>query len=76
MPKGAEASLLQRHNEIRSALHFFLSSWYSAKQAGTSIDKSRVLQGFIKYRSLDAVVERLTLKSHPQSTQGGSREKR
>ena len=57
--------MLMRHNEIRAALSFFLSSWYKARQAGTSIESKSVLLDFVKFRSLDSVTGAIKT-SHPQ----------
>ena len=69
--KGPE--LLQRHNEVRAALSFFLGQWYKHKQASSSIDTRLVLADFLRFRSLDAVVERIKA-IHPQvQPPGGGR---
>jgi hypothetical protein len=63
--------LNKRHNEIRSALNFFLSQWYKHKQASTSVDSTQVLKDYISYRSLESVIQRIKV-SHPQVHQSGS----
>ena len=65
---GREAQLLKRHAEIRSALRFFLNSWYKHKQAGTVPDKQRVLFDYIRFRSLDVVLKELRTKAAPPSS--------
>ena len=72
---GKGADLLSRHNEIRSALSFVLGQWYKHKQAGTSIDSRQVLSDFVRFRSLESVIERIKA-SHPQvQAPGGGRGK-
>lgn len=52
---GREAAVLQRHVEIRSALQFFLNSWYKHKQAGTVPHPQQVMRDFVRFRSLEAL---------------------
>ena len=76
MPGGGAATstgseLLRRHAEIRSALSFFLQRWYRHRQAGTAPDKATVLADFVRFRSLDAVTQRLATR-HPQVASGSA----
>lgn len=63
MPSGAD--LIKRHSEIRSALHFYLASWWRHKRAGTSADAQQVQQDLVRFRSLDAITQRVKT-SQPQ----------
>ncbi len=55
-------ALIRRHAEIRTALKFFLDSWYKHKQVGSVPSPSQVLSDYIRYRSLE-VVDNLKTKS-------------
>ncbi len=63
MPSGAD--LIKRHSEIRSALHFYLAQWYKHKRAGTSPDARQVQHELLRFRSLDAITQRVKT-SQPQ----------
>ncbi len=61
MSSGARAGqgLLNRHEEIRLALRFFLQSLYKYQQAGVLPDKQQTLFDFARYKGLRPVVDRL-----------------
>lgn len=58
-----EVEALKRHREIRTALKFFLDSWYKHRQAGTVPHKQQVLFDFTRFRSLEAVLQELRTKA-------------
>ena len=74
MSSKSPSELLRRHNEIRSALGFFLQQWYKHKQASTVADPRQALRDFVRFRSLESVIERVKV-SHPtvQPPSGGPR---
>ena len=51
--------LLKRHHEIRSALEFFLQSWYKHKQIGAVPEPSKVMFDYIKFRSYKSLLAQL-----------------
>lgn len=55
----AGEGLLKRHQEIRSALSFFLQSWYKHKQVGSVPDPSKVMFDYIKFKSYKSVLNGL-----------------
>lgn len=68
------AGLLARHNEIQTALKFFLQSWYKHKQCGTVPDPNQVVFDFARYKSLGPVIKHLqTPASQPQSISSKAR---
>lgn len=64
MSSKGPSEVLRRHNEIRSALAFFLQQWGKHKQASTVADPQAVLRDFVRFRSLESVIERIK-SSHP-----------
>lgn len=55
--------LLNRHEEIRLALRFFLQKLQQHKEAGTIPDKAQTLYDFARYKGLQAVVDRLSTRA-------------
>eukprot|EP00955_Chlamydomonas_euryale_P001064 12274-Chlamydomonas_euryale.AAC.3 len=53
------SDLLRRHNEIRSALSFFLHQWHKHRLAGTTPSASAAAADFARFRALEAVVRRV-----------------
>eukprot|EP00201_Polytomella_parva_P011637 CAMPEP_0175074982 /NCGR_PEP_ID=MMETSP0052_2-20121109/21681_1 /TAXON_ID=51329 ORGANISM="Polytomella parva, Strain SAG 63-3" /NCGR_SAMPLE_ID=MMETSP0052_2 /ASSEMBLY_ACC=CAM_ASM_000194 /LENGTH=95 /DNA_ID=CAMNT_0016343485 /DNA_START=41 /DNA_END=328 /DNA_ORIENTATION=+ len=51
--------VLRRHNEIRTALRFFVDSWYKNKIAGTSADKNQVMFDYLKFKGVLEVAQHL-----------------
>ena len=56
--------IVNRHEEIRLALRFFLQSLHKHRLAGTVPDKQRVLFDFARYKGLQPVIEGLATKPH------------
>lgn len=71
---ASQAQVLARHSEIRSALRFFLSSWYKHKQLGSLPSKDQVAADFVRFRSLEAVHAHLRTAA-PQLRQKDGRPK-
>lgn len=59
---GKGQGLLNRHEEIRLALRFFLQSLYRYKQQGAIPDKQQVIHDFARYKGLRPVVDRLSTR--------------
>ncbi|MEW5303717.1 MAG: hypothetical protein WDW36_006381 [Sanguina aurantia] len=56
---SGKEGILQRHTEIRTALRFFLHSWYKHRQIGAVPYPQQVLAEFIKYKGLGTVIQKL-----------------
>lgn len=64
--------ILNRHEEIRLALRFFLHALHKHQQLGSVPDKQRVLYDLVRYKGLRPVVERLATPSVQPSDRQGS----
>lgn len=60
---GRGQGLLNRHEEIRLALRFFLQKLQQHKEAATIPNKTQTLYDFARYKGLQVVVDRLSTRA-------------
>ncbi len=64
---GTDAAL-RRHNEIRTALRFFLQSWYKHRQNTSVAEPRAVLSEFLRFKAYTASLQTLnTIPGAPGS---------
>jgi hypothetical protein len=67
------SGLLQRHEEIRLAVRFFLQALHKYQRAGAVPDKQRVLYDFARYKGLTPVAQQLRSSPSPAPSKSGPR---